>query len=147
MASIYSAKSTAETILSTELNSLADDGNKITTAPLSNDASNERYLFCDLSFDIATQASARSSGATIDVYIIPEVDGTFAYGGDSLDPSGHFRGSFSFDAAVTARNNAIEGVKLPNSDFHVLLINNTGQALAASGNVLKMERYKGYEDG
>lgn len=147
MASIYSAKSTAETILSTELNSLANAGNKITSTALSNDATNERYLFADLSFTIATQGAARSSGATVEVHIIPEVDGTFAFGGDSLDPIGHYRTSFSFDAATTARVQVAEGVKLPNSDFHVLVINNTGQALAASGNILKMERYKGYEDG
>jgi len=147
MASIYSPKNTAETVLSTELNSLANDGNKITTSALSNDASNERYLFADFKLALATQGSARSSGANVELYIIPEVDGTFAFGGDSLDPIGHYKGGFSFDAATTAREQIAEGVKLPNSDFHVLLINKTGQALAASGNTLKMERYKGYEDG
>jgi hypothetical protein len=147
MSSQYTAKDSASTVLSTELNSLGDGSNKITGTALSNDASGERDLFADFSLSLAAQGSARDSGATVDIYIIPEVDTTYAYGGDSLDPSAnHYRGSFRFDAATTARVDILDGVRLPNSDYHVLLQNNTGQAFAASGNVLKSEIYPGYED-
>lgn len=148
MSSKYAAKDSAATVLSTELNSLGDGSNKITGTALSNDAATtERDLFADFSLSLAAQASARSAGATVDLYIIPEVDGVFAYGGDTLDPSAnHYRGAFRFDAATTARVDVIEGVRLPNSDYHVLLINETGQSFAASGNALKMEVYPGYED-
>jgi len=42
---------------------------------------------------------------------------------------------------VTARYEVIRGVLLPPMDFHVLVMNETGQALAASGNTLTLRRY------
>jgi len=148
MTSKYAAHDTATTVLSTELNSLGNGSNKITGTALSNDAATtERDLFAKFSLSVAAQGSARSAGASVALYIIPEVDGTHAYGGDSLDPSGNqYMGSFGFDAATTARVDVITDIRLPNSDFHVLLQNNTGQALAATGTVLKMEIDPGYED-
>ncbi len=148
MSSRYTGKDSANTVLSTELNSLGDGSNKITSTALSNDAATtERELYADWSLSLAAQGTARDSGASVELYIIPEVDGTYAYGGDSLDPSpNHYVGSFSFDAATTARVDILVGRPLPNSDYHVLLQNNTGQAFAASGNVLKQEVYAGFED-
>ncbi len=145
MTARYPAHDSEETALSTELNSLGDGNNKISSA-LSNDAaSTERRLFANFRFSIAAQASARDTGGGIDLYIIPEVGGTYAMGGDSVDPEMHYRGRFVFDAATTAREQVLEGVRLPNSDFKTLVVNNTGVALAASGNTLKFER-DGYED-
>lgn len=148
MTTRYAQHDSAVTVLSTELNNLADGGNKISTSPLSNDAATtERELFAKFSLSLAAQGSARSAGATVDLYILPEVDGTYPYGGDSLDPSSnHYVHSFHFDAATTARVDNITDVRLPNADYHVLVQNNTGQALAASGNVLKIEIDPGYED-
>lgn len=148
MTTRYAQHDSAVTVLSTELNSLVNGGNKITTAPLSNDAATtERELFAKFSLSLAAQASARSAGAYVDLYILPEVDGTYPYGGDSLDPSSnHWVGTFYFDASTSARVDIITDVRLPNSDYHVLLQQNTGQAWAASGNTLKMEIDPGYED-
>lgn len=148
MSSKYTAKANSTTLLSNELDSLGDGSNKITGASLSNDVEmTERNLFADFSLSLAAQASARSAGATVGLYIIPEVDGVFAYGGDALNPSmNHYRGSFRFDASTNARTDILEGVRLPNSDYHVLLINSTGQAFSAAGNILKMEVYPGFED-
>lgn len=149
MATRYTAKDSASNVLTTELNSLGDGSNKITGSALSNDAATtERELFADFMLSIATQGSARDSGATVDLYIIPEVNGTYAYGGDALDPARkHYRGSFEFDAATTARVDIIEQVKLPMSDYYVLVQNGTGQAFASSGNVLSSEIFDGgYED-
>jgi hypothetical protein len=138
----WEAKAGVESVLTTELNSLADDGNKITTSALSNDASNELYLYADFKLYLAEQGSARDSGGGVALYILPEVDSDHNYGSDSLDPPVQHRvGFFEFDAAVTARESIIRGVLLPPSDFHVLVINETGQAFAASGNTLDMERY------
>jgi hypothetical protein len=147
MSSKYTGKAAATSPMTTELNSLGDASNKLSSA-LSNDAATtERNLFADFSLSIATQGSNRDTGATVRLYVLPEVDGEYAYGGDSLDPSpAHYRGSFHFDAATAARVDIIEGVKIPNGDYKILLINNTGQAFAASGNVLKCEIYSGYED-
>lgn len=144
MASKHAAHSSATTVLSTELNSLADGGNKITSTALSNDAATtERYLFGHFSLSIA--ATATRTDANVDLYILPEVDGTHVFGGDSLDPEQGYVGSFVFDLATTARVAEIRGVALPNSDFHVLVQNNIGVALAATGSTLKMEK-SDYED-
>lgn len=139
----WNSPDSPETILSTELNSLANGANKITTTAISNDQSTELDMFADFELYIAAQGVARDAGAYVALYILPTVDGTnFAYGGDSLDPDpNHHRGNFVFDAATTARYDVIEGIRLPPGDFHVLVMNETGQAFASSGNMLKMRRY------
>lgn len=144
MATFKWAEPTAiSTLLSTEMNSLGNGSNKITTTAHDNTGANNRYMYADFEFYIAEQASARSAGAFVALYILPSVDGTnFAYGGDSLDPaSDKWRANFQFDAVVTARYGTIEGILLPNAKFHVLVMNETGQAFAASGNTLKMVKY------
>ena len=148
MVSKYTAEEVHAGIFTTALNSLADGANKITAIALSNDAAAERDLFAKFRLHIAAQAAARSTGARVDLYLLPEENTTFAYGGDALDPSpAHFAGSFHFDAATTARDDVIENIILPPGDFHVLLINETGQAFAATGNTLGYERLNGgYED-
>ena len=147
MSSRYQEHDSFETILSAELNSLADGGNKIVGAALSNDAAaTERRLFGNFSLSLAAQGTARKIRGKVDLYILPEVNDVFSYGGDSLDPSLlDFVGSFMFDATTTARVSILQGIRLPNSNFKPLLINDTGQALAATGNTLIVER-DGYED-
>jgi hypothetical protein len=138
----HSAKLAVETLMSTELNSLGIGGLKISASPFSNDAAGELELYADFRLYLATQASARSAGANVTMWILPEVDGTFPYGGDSLEPQGELIvQSFTFDAAVTARYAVIRDVPLPPSDYYILLKNNTGQAFAAANNTLVGERH------
>lgn len=139
----WSSHTTEATVLSTELNSLVNGGNKITTTPLSNDGSDELYLYAMLRMTIAAQGTNRLAGANISVYFIPEVGATYAFGGDSLDPPAELLvWSFSFDSgALAARENVSLPITLPPTDFHVLVINNTGQTLASSGNTLKIEKF------
>jgi len=137
----WAARAGEENVLTTELNSLANGANKITTSPVANDVS--PYMYGDFELSVAVQGSARSSGAYCSLYLIPTLDDTnYAFGGDSLDPSAnHLVGSFQYDAATNARVDIIRGVLLPNSKFHVLVMNDTGQAFASSGNTLTMRRY------
>lgn len=148
MVSKYTSEDSSSNILTTELNSLADGANKITGTALSNDASAERDLFATFRLALAAQGSARSSGAYVAMYFLPDENGTFAFGGDSLDPAEeHLVWRFSYDAATTARSNVSAALLLPPTDFHVLLINETGQAFASSSNVLSYQRLDGgYED-
>lgn len=131
----------AEGVLTTELNALADGANKITTSALSNDAAAELDVYADFTLYVGVQ-TARDAGAYVSLYILPEVNSVFPYGGDSLDPAGNLCvGAFQLDAAVTARQAHIRGIILPPDDFHVLVINETGQAFAATLNTLYMRRY------
>lgn len=128
-------------VLTTELNSLADGANVI-SALLSNDQTAELDTFADFVFTLAAQGSARDAGAYISLYILPEVEGSVQYGDASTDPpSTMWCGSFAFDAATTARIGTIRGVLLPPDDFYVLVMNETGQALASTGNILDYRTY------
>lgn len=138
MAAKYEGHSTFVTVLSTELNSLGDGANKITTTALSNDAATtERKLFSAFSSSLA--ATATRTGSSVHLYILPEVDGGFVSGGDTLDPEQGYAGSFNFELSTNARVAEIRDVRLPDSDFHVLLTNEIGVAFAATGSTLKME--------
>lgn len=139
----WESPTAGESVLSTALNALADAANKITATAISNDAAAELDLYGDFTLLLAAQASARDTGARVDLYILPRSDGTNCpYGGDALTPSSNqYVGSFLLDATVTARYEILRGIVLPPMDFHVLLKNATGQALAATGNSLAMRRY------
>lgn len=130
----------ATTYLTTELNALADGGNDL-GAEIDNTANGDMYM--DLELYLATQGSARSAGAYVAIYLLPSVDGTnFCYGGDALDPPANtHRASFRFDAAVTARYSTITHVLLPAGKFKILVMNETGQDFAATGNTLKYTLY------
>jgi len=138
----HEAKASAETVMTTELNALASGGLAITATAISNDAAAELDLYADFRLYLATQGSARVSGANVTVWILPEVDGTYPYGSASLEPQPELIvGSFSFDAAVTARYAVLKDVPLPPSDFHIVAKNNTGEALGATGNTIVIERH------
>lgn len=138
----WNAPDSPETVMTTELNSLANDGRAITSTPVSNDASGELDMYAEFQLYLPAQGSARDDGAHVEMYVLPEVNGNYAYGGSTLTPASNLLvGSFEFDAATAARYAHLRGVLLPPTDFYVLLINRTGQALASSGNVLRMERY------
>lgn len=148
MVAKYTTLDASADVLTTALNSLANGANKITGTALSNNAAAERDLLAKFRLTLAAQGSARSTGAFVAMYILPEQDGIYAYGGDSLDPAPeHKVWTFNFDATTTARENVSPLINLPTGDFHVLLINETGQAFAASGNTLKYSRLDGgFED-
>lgn len=126
--------------LTTELNALADGGNKI-GAEIDNTSNGDMYM--DLELYVATQGVARDTGAYVALYILPSVGGTnFCYGGDALDPPATaLVGTFPLDAAVTARYVSLTHILLPAGKFKMLVMNETGQAFAATLNTLKYTLY------
>jgi len=126
--------------LTTELNSLADGANKIGAA-IDNSSGLDRWM--DVELYINTQGSARDSGAYVAVYLIPAPDGTnYVYGGDSTDPPANtWVANLALDAATTARYIAAQMIPVPPGLFKLLFINETGQALASSGNTAGYRLY------
>ena len=137
----YESPASIATILTTELNGLADGSNKLSAA-LSNDAAGELFLYADFEITLAT-TSSRPTNARVDMYILIELDGsTYTYGSDSVNPADNmWVGSFIVDSGTLARVTHIRGIQLPPTDFKILLQNNLGVAMASSGNILKWTKY------
>ena len=131
----YSAAST--TVLSTELNSLASGAASAASGALDNGTLLD--LFADLTFNIATQGAARTAGAFVSIYIIRATDGS-TYDG-ILAAGNEPRATFTFDAATTTWQFSRDDVPLPPGLYKWYAVNNTGQALAASGNTLKQRNH------
>jgi len=137
----WTVKDTPETLMTTELNSLAVGDRNITATVVSNDDAAERDLYGDFRLYLDTQATARVN-PNVMMWILPEVDGTFPYGSGTLDPdTGLLEGAFGFDEATAARYAVMRGILLPPSDFHIILKNNTDTTFASSSNTLVLERY------
>jgi len=142
----YTAPTSPTTVLTTELNSLASGSLSSLSSVQSNDQTSEFYTTIDLEIYINTQGTNRAAGASVSVYVVPTLDGTNYP--DTTDEclDNYYGGSRALDdAALTARRLVLNNVWIPNSDFKIALKNDTGQALASSGNTVKIVRY-GYAD-
>lgn len=120
------------TALSTELNSLANSANTAASAAIDNTTA--LTMFIDLELYVAVQSVARSTGATVEVYMTPALDGTnYA---DANETTAELIASFPLDAATTARRCVRRDIPVPPGIYKVFARNRTGQALAASGNTV-----------
>lgn len=137
----YEAPTANATLLSSELNSLANGANKLTAA-ISNDAAGELYLYADFELSVPT-SSSRGSDARVDMYILIELDGSnYTTGDDSTDPAEDaWVGAFIFNSGTAGERHHVRNVVLPPTDFKVLLINNMGIALPSANNTLKWAKY------
>ena len=141
MVSVKWEAGTDSDVLTTELNSLADDANAV-SSEIDN---NSEYLFDDVEWHNATLGYTPSAGATFEVYIISqELDGTGYEDGDSTidPPSSNLVGVFNVRASIAAQTHILRGVTLPPEKFKYLVINKTGGSLPSSGNTLRRKPYR-----
>lgn len=139
----WQAPSSLTAYLSTELNSLADSTSDTTGfsavgAEIANATSLNRYLALQLV--LAAQGAGRSAGGFVAVYINYAADGT-TYDDTSNKAFSELLTVFQLDAATTARTITKTGIPIPPVDFKLLVLNDTGQAFASSGNTLKYITY------
>lgn len=129
-------------LLTTELNSLAN--NTASSASSAYDNQTNLDLLCDLILELASFSP--STGGRIDIYILPSYDGGTNY----LNPSAadvrvqahQLWVSIPLSAtAATAQKHYVRGVALPPQRFKVVIDNQSGAALASSGNTLKISSY------
>jgi 4-hydroxyphenylpyruvate dioxygenase-like putative hemolysin len=134
---------TIQTALSTDLNSLADSTSDTTGfSALSAEIPNETdlYQYIDIELVIAAQGAARATGAFVAVFISYALDGA-DYGDDSNKAFAEQLAAFQLDAATTARQITKVNIPIPPIDFKLYVLNDTGQAFAASGSTLKFRRH------
>ena len=143
MADIKLAAAAITTVLSTELNALANSA-----AALGGEYDNSAALnlFGMLELNV-TFGSAPTAGNTVDVYIIPAPDGTnyddAVTGAGGSAPASCYAGGFPLRAVTTAQRVPLglgqQGyVPLPPTKFKLLAVNKSGVAFPASGSTIKL---------
>lgn len=137
----WTTPASIETWMSTELNSLA---NAACAASSVIDADAYGQLYADVEVYV-TFGTAPTANQPIELYIARRIDGTniedYVTGASGTGPQNGYIGSVMPRAVTTAQRMILPKVELPPSDFVLLAINRTGQAMASSGNTVKAIRY------
>jgi hypothetical protein len=145
MATIKLEAGSITTLLSTELDSLAN--NSRSNAGTEFDNSNSSNLFIAAGFELnVTYGTNPTADSVLDLYLVPALDGTnYADGSSSVAPSDTtYVCSFPVRAVTTAQRIAgrvgmVGPLELLPVKYKAILYNNgTGQALASSGNTVKI---------
>jgi hypothetical protein len=127
--------------LTTELNSLANAAAALSSAI---DADADLAPFGDFEL-VATFGVAPTANSTVDCYLVRQVDGTNYEDASTTGPilpANGYVGSFVLRAVTTEQRIVLHSVTLPILDFKVLVVNNSGQSMAAANNTVKIKRYR-----
>jgi hypothetical protein len=131
------------TFLSTELNSLAagsDALQNLGTNPAYDNTNG--YLWGDIEVYV-TYPTAPTAGKTVDIYLSEAVDGgNYADLASGVLPPNHLLGSVPLRNVNTAQRLVLRGVPLPPCVFKLLAHNGADQALASSGNTVRLLPYR-----
>jgi hypothetical protein len=139
----WEAPGSETSILSTEMNSLADGSCTAKGTEVDNET--DLALFGNFELYMGAAGSARDAGAYFALYLLYSVDGTnYPYGDASDDPpESALVGSFPALADTGADYVTLVNVPLAPLKFKPVIRNETGQAMAASGNTLKINKHNG----
>lgn len=131
----YTTPSNTE-IMTTALNSLADGSQSAASTEINNETG--LNTFASFTLKLASIGSARDGHCQL--YVRYETTDT-----DGYEDEDHFLGVFKLPATSAAAVASILGVRLEPFNTQFYVTNDSGQALAASGNTLDIETYN-YED-
>ena len=138
MPTVKNIAGTITTVLSTGLNSLANNSNVLSSA-ITLTAGDVGYRFGEWELYIASSAAAMTGNTAFVGWIIEALDGTNDEdGGTSVTPARNPDLIFSVRPVATAQR--LKWISdLPTGSFKVLLRNDgTNQTIASSGNTLKV---------
>lgn len=130
---------TQTSLLTTGLNSLANNALAISGA-FDNTVgqTGDGYTLCDLEL-VVTYGSAPTANTGVTVWLLGSQDGTNYEDGDASTTPARLPDAVFPLRAVTTAQRIIRRVSLPHGLMKALLLNDgTGQAMAASGNTLKI---------
>lgn len=138
----HAAAGATQTLLTTELNSLANGAASAASTVFANSSSGNRYTVALLEL-YCTFGTAPTDGKTVDLYVLYSNNGTeFADGGGSVKPrASSYVGSFDVRNVNTAQRLYLTVQLMVGADFKLVLVNNAGQTMASSGNTLEMTPY------
>lgn len=125
--------------LTTELNSLANGSYTAASAAIDNETGLYEYMGAELALASLTPTGTPSAS----LFLVESLDGTnYADGGGSVVPANEsLIGTFSLSTGVGAKRRILSKILIPPFPFKLIVLNNAGVALAASGNTLKVRRY------
>ena len=135
MATVKQTYGTIASVLTTELNSMANNALVLSAAT---SLSETGYLECDVEI-VATFGVAPTAGTGFSIWFLRIIDGTnYEDGGTSVTPP-RAPDLVIPVRAVTTVQRVIVCAYTPPGDFKILIKNDgTGQAIASSGNTLKL---------
>jgi hypothetical protein len=133
------------TMMTTELNSLAAATGVLqaTGTNAAFDNSTGLWFWADFELNV-TFGTGPTAGKTVDCYLIPlgSAGGTtFWDGSATIQQSPLYIGSWILRNITTAHILGFRGVPLPPQKFILSVLSNSDQAMAASGNTVKMYTY------
>lgn len=141
MASIgkWNAPSSPVSLLTTDLNSLANNTLSAASAAVNNDT--DLNIYAD--FELVLASLSPTAGAYVSIYILEAIDGTNYPEATALRlKTTQLLLTIPLDTtATTAQRIAARNITLPPGKFKIVLDNQAGVALGASGNTLKMLPY------
>lgn len=126
--------------LGTELNALADNGNKLGAAINFAAVGADRKIYMDIEVNLA---SATLTGSpAIYLWLLARTDGTnYEDGGDSVNPARPPDAIIPIVASTSAHRGFVRHILTTPDYGKILLENQTGAALGATGNTLKYYLY------
>lgn len=143
MASFRLENGTLQQLMTAELNALANNARAVDATLFDNSAAGNDFPWAD--FELLVQFGTAPTTGTIDLYALESVDGTnYSWGDASNDPPfTSWLGSWTPIATTSAQRLVLRNIPLPPGKFKLLLKNNaTGQAFAATGNIISMLPYR-----
>lgn len=138
----WTAYDTISTYLTTELNALGIDANKLGAAIDFAASGTDRKLYMDIEFVLASVDLSAQTNPAFNVWMVPRTDGTnFADGDDSVNPAQRPDAIVPFREFNGAQRVMIRRVITTPDQGKLLIENVTGAALAATGNTVKINVY------
>lgn len=146
MASIKLEAGSQTSLLTTELNSLANANASALGTEYDNSSSLYMFGLFELNVTFGTNPT---QGSTVDLYIVPAPDGTnyddATTGATLLTPITSFAGSFPLRNVTSAQKvplGAITQIFLPPTKFKIQVYNRSAQAFPASGSTVKFTPFR-----
>ncbi|MCF1457179.1 MAG: hypothetical protein LPH21_06325 [Shewanella sp.] len=131
MTTRYTEVNTSQTLLSVDLNGLADNATSVQSTSQNNYTSGTRLLLANFYLHLSEQGGNRVAGATVDLYLVPKptiggIQAELSVEGDCLE--NYYAGAFRLDDSSDARTVLLQSVRLPPFLFTARLKNRTGQS-------------------